>query len=82
MKTIEQLLALSKNPYYTLLPAEQEVLDNFLLKKQEEDSQKSQKKSSKKSSKSTPVTVRNIVPKVNTYPPVAAESLQDESEDK
>ena len=75
MITIEQLLALSKNPYYPLLPAEQEVLDNFLLNKQEEDSQKSQKKSSKKSSKSTPVTVRNIVPKVTTYPPEASESV-------
>ena len=48
MKTIEQLLFLSKNPYYKLRPEEQEVLDDFLLKKQEEDSQKSQKKSSKK----------------------------------
>lgn len=81
MKTIQQLLDLSKNPFYKFTDAEQAVLDDFLSQKQESDSKKSQKESSKKSSKSTPVTVRNIVPKVTTYPPEASESVQDESED-
>ena len=66
MKTIEQLLFLSKNPYYKLRPEEQEVLDDFLLKKQEEESQTSQKKSSKKSTKNTNVRVKNVVQKTST----------------
>lgn len=66
MKTIEQLLFLSKNPYYKLRPEEQEVLDDFLLKKQEEESQTSQKKNSKKLSANTNVRVKNVVQKTNT----------------
>lgn len=62
-KTIEQLLFLSKNPYYDLSEEEQERLDNFLLQQQDEDSQNSQKKSSKQSTKKTNVRVRNIVDK-------------------
>lgn len=69
MKTIQQLLELSKNPYYKFTPDERMVLDDFLLQSQDTDSKKSQEKSSKKSSKRTHVTVRNVVKKVNTYPP-------------
>lgn len=69
MKTIEQLLQLSKNPHYTFTPDEKAVLDDFLSQKQEKTSKKSHKKSSKKSSDKTNVTVRNIVEKVDTYPP-------------
>ena len=70
MKTIEQLLKLSQNPFYKLLPEEQEVLDDFLLKKQEKDLENSQKKSSEKLSESTPVTVRNVVEKADTGLPI------------
>lgn len=71
MKTIQQLLELSKNPYYQFLPDEQAVLDDFLLKQKEKDSQSSQEKSSTESSEKTRVTVRNIVKKTL---PVAPES--------
>lgn len=64
MKTIEQILELTKNPYYELQPDEQAVLDDFLSKKRVEDSKKSQKKNSKKSDKQTNVHVRNLVPKM------------------
>jgi len=63
MKTIEQLLDLSKNPYYKFTNDERAVLDDFLLKRREEDSQSKQKKSSKSSENDTPVRVRNIVEK-------------------
>lgn len=69
MKTIEQLLFLSKNPYYKLTEDEKQVLDDFLLKKQDDDSKSSRKKSSKQSEKPTNVRVRNIVEKADTYPP-------------
>lgn len=79
MKTIEQLLFLSKNPYYKLTEDEKQVLDDFLLKKQEEESKTSPKKSSKKSTKNTNVRVRNIVEK--TVPqPDEFEEVQDGSE--
>jgi hypothetical protein len=64
MKTIEQLLELSKNPYYKFTPEEQQVLDDFLSKKQADHSTDSVKKNSKQSGKSTNVRVRNIVPRV------------------
>ena len=70
MKTIEQLLKLSQNPFYKLLPEEQEVLDNFLLRKQEKGSENSQKENSEKLSESTPVTVRNVVEKADTGLPI------------
>lgn len=70
MKTIDQLLKLSQNPFYKLLPEEQEVLDDFLLKKQEKGSENSQKENSKKLSESTPVTVRNVVEKADTGLPI------------
>ena len=69
MKTIAQLLELSKNPYYTFKPEEQAVLDDFLSQKQEKLLQKSAKTPSTKSSKKTRVTVRNVVKKVDTYAP-------------
>ena len=63
MKTIEQLLALSNNPYYKFTNDERAVLDDFLLRKQEKESKKQQKKNLRNSDTSTPVRVRNIVPK-------------------
>ena len=68
MKTIEQLLFLSKNPYYKLRPEEQQVLDDFLLKKQAKSSKESQQKNSKKLSANTNVRVKNVVQKTNTEP--------------
>lgn len=76
MKTIEQLLFLSKNPYYKLSNDEKAVLDDFLLKKQEEESKTSQKKSSKKSARQTNVRVRNIVDKTIPEP----EELEEEQD--
>ena len=76
MKTIEQLLFLSKNPYYKLSYEEKQVLDDFLLKKQESQSESSPKKNSKKLEKPTNVRVRNIVEK--TIPgPEEFEEVQD-----
>lgn len=69
MKTIEQLLELSKNPFYTFLPDEKRVLDDFLSKNQDTDSETSQTTSSQKSSKTTRVTARNVVEHVDTYAP-------------
>lgn len=68
MKTIEQLLFLSKNPYYKLTNDEKAVLDDFLLGRQEEGSRTSQTRNSKKSTKSTNVRVRNIVDKTIDKP--------------
>ena len=72
MKTIEQLLFLSKNPYYKLTEDEKQVLEDFLSKKQESESKSSQKKNSKQLEKPTNVRVRNIVEKTDTYPPEEA----------
>ena len=69
MKTIEQLLFLSKNPYYKLTEDEKQVLEDFLSKKQESESKSSRKKNSKQLEKPTNVRVRNIVEKADTYPP-------------
>ena len=69
MKTIEQLLFLSKNPYYKLTEDEKQVLEDFLSKKQESESKGSRKKNSKQLEKPTNVRVRNIVEKADTYPP-------------
>jgi hypothetical protein len=69
MKTISQLLELSKNKYYKLLADEQKVLDDFLAKQREKLSKRSQKKNSTDSSKKINVTVRNIVKPVDTNPP-------------
>ena len=69
MKTIQQLLDLSKNPFYKFTDAEQAVLDDFLSQKQESDSKKSQKESSTESLQKTRAIVRNVVKKADTYPP-------------
>ena len=66
---------LSKNKFYKFTSQEKEVLDDFLSQKRDEDSKSSQKKSSSKSSEKTPVTVKNIVSKVDTYAPEAHESV-------
>lgn len=68
MKTIEQLLELSKNPFYVFTNDEKAVLDDFLAKRQAEHSTSSQKKNLKNSDKSTPVRVRNIVDKTIPQP--------------
>ncbi len=64
MKTIEQLLELSKNPWYKFTQDEQMVLDDFLSKKRAKDLANKQNPNSNTSDKSTDVRVRNIVPKV------------------
>lgn len=69
MKSINQLLELVKNPHYKLMPDEQKVLDDFLEKQRASRLKKYQEESSNESSEKTPVTVRNIVEKVDTYPP-------------
>lgn len=66
MKTIEQLIQLSKNPYYKFTQAEQAVLDDFLLEKKEKDSKTSPKKNETNLDSNTPVRVRNIVEKTIT----------------
>ena len=76
MKTIQQLLELSKNPFYKFTLDEQEVLDDFLYKQQDTTSQKSPAKNLKKLSKKTRVTVRNVVSKVDTYAPEASETTR------
>lgn len=78
MKTIQQLLHLSKNPFYKFSPEEKAVMDDFLLGPVDSPTTTSQKKRSKKSSQQTRVAVRNIVKKVDTYTPEAHESSSDE----
>lgn len=73
MKTIEQLLELTKNPYYKFTADEQAVIDDFLSKKRAKDSQTKQNPNSTISDKSTDVHVRNIIPKVVPRVPDAPE---------
>lgn len=63
MKSIEQLLELSRNEHYTLSDEEQQRLDTFLSRKSE--LKKQQKTSSTDSEKNIPATVinKNIVQK-------------------
>lgn len=68
MKTIEQLLELSKNPYYTFTEDEKVVLDDFLLKQKADHSVSSTKKKETNSDSNTPVIVRNIVQKTIPKP--------------
>lgn len=68
MKTIEQLLDLSKNPFYKFTNDEKAVLDDFLLSTKADHSTSSPKKKENSSDKSTPVRVRNVVQKTNTEP--------------
>lgn len=63
MKTIDQLLKLSQNPYYKMSEDEKEVLEHFLSK--EKAKHKSQEKGSESSPKKR-VTVRNVVKKAPT----------------
>lgn len=69
MKTIQQLLELSKNPHYKFMPDEQRVLDAFLARQQAKRLRQSQEENSNESSQKTPVTVRNVVEPVDTFPP-------------
>lgn len=69
MKTLSQLLELSKNPFYKFMPEEQAVLDDFFSKKQATRLKRLTDKKSKDSLGKTNVTVRNIVKTVDTYPP-------------
>lgn len=73
MKTIEQLLQLSKNPYYRFTNDEKAILDDFLEKRREEVSTSSTKKKESNSGSSTPVRVRNIVTKTILQPEDAPE---------
>lgn len=73
MKTIQQLLELYKNPFYVFTNEEQEVLDDFLLKKQVTTLKRLRKTKSNDLLDKTRVTVRNVVKKVNTYAPEAHE---------
>lgn len=73
MKTIEQLLQLSKNPYYRFTNDEKAILDDFLEKRREEVSTSSTKKKESNSGSSTPVRVRNIVTKTIPQPEDAPE---------
>lgn len=75
MKTIQQLLELSKNPFYNFTKDEQDLLNDFLLKKRVAGLKKLQKTPSNKSSGKTRATVRNIVKTVDTYPPEDSESV-------
>lgn len=75
MKTIQQLLDLSKNPFYKFTADEQAVLDDFLSKQRDTTLKKSQKRRSEESSAKTRVSVRNIVIPVSTYPPEDTESV-------
>ena len=63
MKTIEQLLDLSKNPFYKFTNDEKAVLDDFLSQEKADHSTSSTKKKENSSDKSTPVRVRNVVEK-------------------
>lgn len=63
MKTIEQLLDLSKNPFYKFTNDEKAVLDDFLSQQKADPSTSSTKKKENSSDKSTPVRVRNVVEK-------------------
>lgn len=73
MKTVEQLLELSKNPYYKFTNEEKQVLDDFLSAQRDKFSPNSQSKNSNKSDAKTPVRVRNIVPKTIPGVPDAPE---------
>lgn len=75
MKTIQQLLELAKNPYYKFTANEKAVLDDFLSQRLATDSKTSPEKSSSKSSEKTPVIVRNVVQKADTYPPETPDEL-------
>lgn len=76
MKTIEQLLDLSKNPYYKFTNDERAVLDDFLLKQREDRLKESPTSNSTKSEGNTPVRVRNVVRKTIDREKEAPEDAQ------
>lgn len=51
------------------MPDEQRVLDAFLARQRDSRLPQSQEQNSNESSQRTPVTVRNVVEKVDTFPP-------------
>lgn len=57
MKSIEQIIELSSNPYYAFSPEELKRLNDFLAKKS--DTQAPAKKNGKNSEKNIPATVIN-----------------------
>lgn len=61
MKTIEQLLELSNNPYYIMSDAERAVLDDFLLLKSEQKTQHKDNSDSSDSNIHATVLSKNIV---------------------
>lgn len=73
MKSIEQLLELSKNPYYTFTNDEKAVLEDFFLQKKERDSMNLPERNLPTTKKNTPVRVRNIVEKTIPQVPDANE---------
>ena len=78
MKTIEQLVELSSNPYYSLSPEEKARLDDFLSKRSEQFTQ--QKNNGKSSEKNIPATVlnKNIVKKETGEIPTVDNVVSDE----
>ena len=73
MKTIEQILELTKNPYYKFTPEEEVILNDFLLTQHAAESTTFQKPDLGKLSQRTRVTVRNVVKK--TIPEVEESGL-------
>jgi len=61
------LLKLSKNKFYKLTKAEQEILDDFLAKNSESDTTNSPKTKSRKLAKTTPATVSTTPDETPTF---------------
>ena len=78
MKSIEQLLELSNNPYYQFSPEEKARLDAFLFKKSAQFNQ--QKNSDKNSEKNIPATVinKNVVKKETGKIPTVDNIVKDD----
>lgn len=79
MKTIEQILELTKNPYYSLTNEEQAVYEAFLSKKSGRTTP--QTGNSKDSDSSTPAIVKNIVRPEHGEIPTVDQSADDRSEE-
>lgn len=80
-KTIEQLLELSQNPYFTMTNAERERLDAFLSKKSAQ--QYSQKTNGSDSEKNIPATVINknkVNKEIGEIPTVDNVAIPDSTE--
>ena len=65
VKSPQTLLKLSKNPFYKLTAAQQEILDDFLSQTSVSGSTSSPKKNSRKRSKTSPATAKakNVIVK-------------------